>query len=247
MMKKILLTLLILSSSAYALPNGNYIYMSGLVSSSRLKIANTMPTINYNSFTDVYNIPTNIQSSFAGGLRGGYEFSSFGQGVSFDLGLGVYTGSSYEYYGTLVETADGDPDSTLYNFRFNIRSIRVMAETQLNLLFGNISPFINGGIGPAWNNTQQYTEYSSNDSNYPPLPPFKNKTRTSMAWQVGLGISYVFAQNPDATPNQRLALGYQYVNLGQSETGERGDEYPYSLIPGAITANEIYFSYTHLF
>lgn len=152
--------------------------------------------------------------------------------------------------------AEGDPSSTLYNYKFQISTTRLMVETQINWMLNSPSPFLNKvfpfiniGIGPTWNKMNQYHEMAFNDMSYPPLFPFQSRTQSNFAYQIGCGLGKVFsfkkAQSDEAS--DKISVGYRYANLGHTTFGTRGLLYPYPLNIGSLQNNEVYLSYTHLF
>ena len=110
-------------------------------------------------------------------------------------------------------------------------------------------PFINIGIGSAWNRLNGYKESPVDSTGYVALPPFQSHTNSNFAYQVGLGVGYAFNFDRYEADYQheRISLGYRYVNLGDASFGTRGAVYPYSLDTGRLISNEAYLTYTHLF
>jgi len=174
-------------------------------------------------------------------INGGYEYEGAHLRPAIALGLGLYTTpSDFHYKGHVVETITGDAADTLYRYSYNIKTTRLMAEAQFSWLIKNLLPFISIGVGPSWNRFNNYTESPVNSSGFVALPPFESHTNHHVAYQAGFGLGYDYCQ-------ERFAIGYRYVNLGQISSGTRGSEYPYALKTGLFTTNDIYLSYTHLF
>ena len=244
------LTIFLFSTSAFA--THGHIYLGGTIGASKATVGNSNPTIQYydGNLTDAYPIHGRHANTAIIGVNGGYEFVGACPMPAIGLGLGVYgTSGDYDYKGQLIETAIGDPSSTLYNYKYHVNSTRLMFETQFTwMLLEKLAPFINIGIGPAWNRLSGYTENPVDSTGYVALPPFQSHTHTNFAYQVGLGVGYAFNFSRCVSDyHERISLGYRYVNSGNTSSGTRGAVYPYHLDTGRLTSNEVYLGYTHLF
>ena len=250
-MLKIFFTLFFFSISAFS-ANG-HVYLGTSLGADFLKPNNSTPQIDYVSgalITDAY--PLNNQHTAAPllSLMGGYEMEGSHWKPSVALGGGVYRNlSHYGYNGHVIETAAGDASSSLYYYSYDINTTRVMAELQLIWMMGQLSPFINFGLGAAWNQMQGYKETAITSNGYPPLPAFQSKTNVNFAYQAGFGVSHAFSLNDSKSDFQkeRISFGYRYANLGTASFGTRGSAYPYQLNTGKLDSNEVYLSYIHLF
>jgi hypothetical protein len=243
------LILFLFSTSAFA--THGHIYLGGTLSDSAATIGNGNPTIQYDdgNSTDAYPIHGRHANKVIIGVNGGYEFVGAGPMPVIALGLGIYgTPTDYDYKGQLIATTVGDPSSTLYNYKYHVNSTRLMFEAQFTWLLEKLAPFINVGLGPAWNRLSGYTESPVDSTGYVALPPFQSRINTNFAYQVGFGVGYAFnfRRSVSGSPD-RISLGYRYVNLGNTSLGTRGAVYPYNLDTGRLTHNEVYLSYTHLF
>jgi opacity protein-like surface antigen len=232
------------------------VYLGGSVGASFVDLGNNRPEISYFSgalITDDYPLTNNNKAAFLYSINIGYELPKICEQLSLAFGLGWYANPSNEHFqGQVVETPAGDPGSTLYNYKFETLSRRLMLEMQVSWLqapflplFGgmsNLSPFIQVGIGPSWNRMHGYHEMAFDNTSYPPLAPFQSRTKTEFAYQVGFGLSKGFHQDRD-----RISIGYRYANLGNTAFGSRGASYPYALHTGTLQNNEVYLGFTHLF
>lgn len=235
-----------------AMATNHHAYISAGVGGSQARLSANNPEINYydGNLTDAYPLNHSRASTAVVSLNAGYEFKVCSMQPTIAVGLGVYTNPTpYGYSGQLIETASGDPANTLYNYTYNVTSTRVMAEAQLTWTVGNFTPFINVGVGPAWNDMNGYTEAPVDSEGYVALPPFSSRTSTNLAYQAGFGVGYAFnvEGNDSAFKHERISVGYRYVNLGNTSFGTRGAEYPYALRTGSLTSNDVYLTYTHLF
>ncbi len=241
----------ILCSTVYAL-DGKF-YFGDNFGVNIATLSNQNPAISYNnpSITDTYSLNSDKNLSGMWGLDSGYEQIGKGFIPNVALGLGMYgIWQPYHYAGQMTETI-GNTSQTLYDYRFKLRSYRVMAETKLswNVKY-NILPLIDLGVGPAWNYTSNYSELiAPTNNNSVTLPPFQSKTNTNVAYQVGVGLSYGFnfATRPDNLKYNYITVEYRYVYLGKIALNARGPQYPYSLALGKLIAQEVFLNLTHLF
>jgi hypothetical protein len=230
--------------------SGN-MYIGTSLGAGMMTVAHRSPVITYDEvIMDAYPLNKNHASAPIMSLNAGYEFSGVKWKPAIAFGLGVYGNLANEsYHGQLIETVEGDESSTLYNYSYDINSTRVMAELQLTWMLGQVSPFINVGVGPAWNKMNGYMEMAVDSTGYPALPPFQSQTHVNIAYQAGFGVStaFNFAGSQSPVSQERISVGYRYVNLGSTSFGTRGADYPYSLDTGLLKTNEVYLGYTHLF
>jgi opacity protein-like surface antigen len=250
--KKIIFQTIVFLFSPTLFASTGHIYLAGSAGASWANFENSNPKIHYYDglLSDAYPVDKNHETAAVFSVNGGYEFEGSCLIPAIALGLGLYGTDNYEYEGQLIETAAGGSSSTLYNYKFNLKSQRLMAEAQFTWLFANkLAPFINVGVGSAWNRMSDYTETSVNSTGYVTLPSFESHTNTNFAYQVGLGMGYAFNFSKDQShyQHERISFGYRYVNLGDASFDTRGVDYPYNLDFGHIETNEIYLSYTHLF
>ena len=251
--KCIPLVLLCLSTSLFASDECRHYYVGGSAGYSRGMISNRDPQIQYanGTLTDAYP-SRNIQANtLIGSLNGGYEFGGTGKVPSVALGLGVYVNPTrYLFRGQLIETPLNDASNLLYNYKYTINTTRVMAEAQFTWLIGNVTPFLNVGLGTSFNHIASYSESVATSDGYVPLPPYQSHTNTNFVYQVGCGIGYAFDYTYDSDIDylrERVSIGYLYANLGSTSLGTRGSVYPYSINAGNFETNNIYISYTHMF
>jgi len=230
-----------------------HIYSGASLGSSFAKPGDHSPTISYVSgdvITDAYPLNNNRVISPLLSVNAGYELSGAHSKPAVAFGLGVYRNlSNYDYNGHVIETAAGDAGSTLFNYNYNINSTRLMAEVQLTWMLETFSPFINLGMGPAWNQMQAYKETAVNGTGYTAVPPFQSRTNLNLAYQAGFGVSrgFDFSGSKSDVQKERVSLGYRYVNSGTSSFGTRGSSYPYQLNTGRFNSNDVYLGYIHLF
>lgn len=239
------------SVSAFSAPG--HFYVGSSLGASFADLDKHSPSISYFSgtlITDDYPLNDDDATASIFSLNGGYEFMGAGWRPAIMLGAGVYTNlADYDYNGQLVETVQGNRGTTLYDYHYHLDSFRVMGEAQLTWMLGRISPFINLGIGPAWNHIGGYKETAVTSNGYTALPPFESDTNTNFAYQLGFGLStgFNFSNVNDDFWHERISIGYRYANLGETSFDTRGSAYPHELHVGRFTTNDIYLNFTHLF
>jgi len=247
----VFVSLNVFSIPAFSASGHPYIATSLAVSDAN--IGNVTQQIIYSSgvpIMDDYTVSGRQTSSSMFSVNGGYEFASVNAWPAIALGLGLYGNPiDYGFSGLVIETVTGDAPDTLYNYTYNINGTRLMAEVQLTWLMQMLSPFINFGVGPGWIKANSYTEVPVTSTGFVAQPPFQSQTNLNLTYQAGFGITTAFNYaNPSANFKQdRIAIGYRYVNLGQTSFATRGATYPYKISPGSLKTNDIYISYTHLF
>ncbi len=246
----ILLGLTLFSASAFSFEG--HPFLGGLAGVSVAKLGQSYPQISYTSgsaITDAYPLNNNHTSTGIVGLNGGYEFSGAAWKPAIAVGVGLYQTGQYDIRGQVIETAVGDAPSTLYSYKYSISSFRTMAELQFTWMLGKFAPFINVGVGPAWNQSGEYTETAASSTGYTALSPFQSRTNANLAFQAGFGVScgFNFTDIQSDFKRERLSLGYRYVDLGQASLGTRGSAYPYQLNTGQLKTYEVTLNYTHLF
>ncbi|GEM_PF-2803125 len=239
--------------SSYAFADYGHIYLGGIVGKSNANIGNTNNEIIYYNGSLVDKYPTQQRNAHAmiAGINSGYEFSDPDSALAMAVGLGLYgtPGSAYGYSGQVIETTPSNPDAgdILYNYKYNIRSTRLMGEARLSWLLGYFVPFIDLGLGATWNHMTGYQELPFSFPGYTALPPFQSKTNTHFAYQAGFGVGFAFDSNAAEIRRERISLGYRFVNLGDASYGTRGSAYPYPFKTGKLKTQEIYLIYTWLF
>lgn len=237
----------------FAFSKDGHFYLGAQVGPSFAKLSKKNPQISYVSgvlITDAYPLNNNQAVSVMLNLNGGYEFTGAHWKPAIALGFGVYFNpQDYHYRGKVIETVEGDPSSTLFNYSYKIQTTRALVETQLTWMLPYLSPFINFGLGPVWNNAHHFTETAVTDTGYAALPPFQSHTKLNVAFQAGVGVSarFNFKKSESDCPRERISVGYHYAYLGSTSFGTRGPDYPYPLKTGSLTTNDLYVGYTHLF
>lgn len=227
-------------------------YLGGSVEAAFSYLTNSHPSINYydGQLTDFYPLNQTNSTRTVLSLNGGYEFFGSGYQPAIALGLGVYTNPTrYHFNGQVNEAVTGETPFSLYHYAYQVRSTRLMAEAKFTWQFKQFLPYIDLGIGSAWNRFSNYSESPATVDNFVVYPPFQSSTRANFAYQAGVGVGYGFNFNPcrQGEKHERVALGYRYANAGAVASGIRNADYPYKLNAGHLATNSLYLSYTHLF
>ena len=164
------------------------------------------------------------------------------------LWMPVYSvGVSWQYYfntqvgSTIMQYSD--PTFVNYNYHWNVKSNLLLATGKLNLIqYGKCSPYINGGIGGAFNSASGYSETALADVTPRISPAFANNSTTQFAYQVGIGVDV------QLTPQVIFSLGYNYQNLGAIASGAgTGTWANQTLGSGSYGSNEVLISVNYLF
>lgn len=230
-----------------------HVYLSGEIGAGRATIDNSSPKIisNGGAVIDMYSLDGSHASAPLYGLNVGYELveTCLSPIMGFAFGLGLYDIGNFNFNGQVLETTGSGPADKLYNYKFHLSSLRLLAEAKMTWLLNHFVPFIDMGIGAAWNHMSGYHENPINHSVTLALPPFQSNTNTNLSYQIGLGMGYAFNFSCKRTDfqHERIVLGYHYVSLGNASFGTRGSIYPYHLDMSTVTTNEFYLGYTHLF
>ena len=244
------LACLLLSTTA-AFAKDEHFYLGGSLGASIANLGNTNPQNNIPNSTVVESFPPNSKHATAGifSLNAGYEFVGISLKPAISIGLGIYRNlNSYNFNGKRIQSISGLPGgTTLNNYKYSLNSARLMAEVQLIWILGKFAPFVNFGMGRAWNQATGYSETLVNGASLP--PPFRSHTSINFAYQGGFGVSYLFnfSKAKADFQTERLSLGYRFVDVGDATFTTRGSPFAYSLDTGRLKASDIYFSYTHLF
>ena len=135
------------------------------------------------------------------------------------------------------------PEFTNYTYKWNVSSNDVLATAKLNLFrYEKWSPFINGGLGLAFNTTSGFNETALAGVTARVSPGFASNTSDQFAYNVGAGLDYQVA------PQWLISLGYLYQDLGHVSSGQGAQTWSAdSLSLGAFRSNDVFASVTYLF
>ena len=153
------------------------------------------------------NFGNSMRNSGLYGAVAGVRFNHF---VMMDLLYDVR--NNFNWNKTFPASAVGFPQTV--HRSVNIRDQTLMLNLALtpNLQWEKLDPFINFGIGTAWNTTGNLRNTNVTTGSV----SFISGNRTSsLAWQAGAGLNY------NATSHIMFDAGYRFVSMGKIETGNQ--------------------------
>ena len=189
---------------------------------------------------DVYTTSNNSQVIL--GLSAGRRWQN-----DSDWLPALSAGVLYEHFfsnnagGTITQYST--PGFTNYNYGWNVSSNVVLATAKLNLFqYAKWSPYINGGVGGAFNRTGGFNETALPGVTSRITPGFANNTSNQFAYNAGAGLDFQFA------PQFLLSVGYLYQDLGNVSSGQGQQTWAgQTLNLGNYRSNDVMASVTYLF
>ncbi len=181
---------------------------------------------------NTYQSTNSQDTQFLGGIFLGAEFN-LNSLWNWQWGLSYFQNSALEAKGQVVQF--GSPN---LNYAYDITSRRILAETKLLYTFRQIfHPYLNAGVGEAFNRANNYIEYPIDDgAGVPMSQPFSGNSTHCFTYAAGLGIDI------DATNRIRFGFGYRYADLGKAELGTTPLQIDTSTIKNNnLTSNEFLF------
>jgi len=156
-------------------------------------------------------------------------------------------GVLYEYFwannvgGTITQFSI--PQFNNYNYTWNTASNVVLASAKLNLFQYNwLSPYVNGGLGGAFNRASSYREMAFPEVTARVSPGFAANTSHQFAYNAGVGVDFQCASQ------FLLSIGYLYQDLGKVSSGQGTQSWEgQSLNLGKYHSHGVMASVTYLF
>lgn len=106
------------------------------------------------------------------------------------------------------------PEFLNYNYHWNIETTTVTADTKLNIVqLASFSPYVNGGLGIAFNKANSYTETAFPGVTPRISPSYSNRTFDEFTYHIGGGLDFAL------TPHWLLSAGYEFTSLGDVKSG----------------------------
>ncbi len=136
-----------------------------------------------------------------------------------------------------------DPAFLNYSYKLDVSSDVVLAALKLNIVqWGEILPFIKGGIGTAFNHTTGYNENPLPGVTAPRVSPgFASYTTNQFAYVAGAGVDIQVAKQ------WMLSAEYQYQQLGNITSGKGTNTWSQdSLNLGSLHSNTVLFSLSYI-
>jgi opacity protein-like surface antigen len=184
-------------------------------------------------FYNTYAGTNQSQPQVLGGIFLGAEFD-LASNWATQVGISYYQ-SSTDIPGDIYQF--GLPAYNNLSYTYNITSRRLLAETKLLYAFKSIyHPYIDVGIGEAFNQSNNYSEFPTVSSSVPMPSSFGNNSTNHFTYIAGLGVDV------DINKNLRVGAGYRYANFGNTRLGTSPLQADTNtLYTHAITSNEVLF------
>jgi opacity protein-like surface antigen len=173
---------------------------------------NPNTTVPFLAISNIYAGNNTRDNQLFGGIFLGAQ-KAFRRNWFWQFGFGYYDNADYQVSGQVYQ--DSDPSMNNLGYTYGINSNRVLAETKILATLKNIfHPYVDGGVGAAFNASSSYSEFDISDgSGFPMSQPFASKTTTNFAYMIGFGV------DTDLTKLLRVGLGYRFVDLGDASLG----------------------------
>lgn len=127
--------------------------------------------------------------------------------TAYSLRLNYLYGLSSEVSGNILQYSL--PEFNNYDYQYDVQSQALFAQLKIDLYeFANISPFISGGIGAAWNRFSDYSETAKDNITPRVSPDYSNNTQSDFAFILGAGLDY------EIDEDWFLLLEYNYADFG---------------------------------
>jgi opacity protein-like surface antigen len=190
--------------------------------------------------------------------RAGY-LTGLGLNYSFDhpteapfsylIGLVGYFVDFGEVAGLKLPLANIGSFDTL-NYRYRLKSTSLMLESKMLYTKYRFQPYGFFGLGVGKNRAYDYKEKPTDPTGSAVADPypFRSKTTTSLAYELGLGVQYQIADYPQNHLHYLLSLDYRYLNYGSPELGSMANETTRDTLEvSSLHAQAIVLSITTLF
>lgn len=184
----------------------------------------------YNTYVDTNSTDT----EWVGGIGLGANIP-WNSVWSSQIGVNYYQNSGFQARGDNYQL--GNSMNNNLGYQYYISSRRVLLESKLLYTLGTrFHPYVDVGVGEAFNESHDYTELTYTGSATPMGEPFANHTNDSFTYVAGFGVDM------DAGKWVRLGIGYRYVDLGKASLGTsplQADTV--TLQKSTLTSNEFLF------
>jgi hypothetical protein len=125
--------------------------------------------------------------------------------------LGTVSGIEYP------DSNHGDFDTLSY--QFSTRTVALLMESHFAYTAYAWQPEVIVGLGAAFNTFDNFSEQviQVNGGGFPSQLPFSNRTTSSFAFEVGVGVRRVMYVDPLKRFSLNVGLDYRYLNFGEGE------------------------------
>ena len=208
-------------------------------------VASQMKVNNGSDFPAPYNMDiysTQTSGNAVVDLQAGYRWQqdrlfipAYSIGLMWQYAINNNVGSNITQY--------SDPTFLNYTYNWETSTNALLAVAKLNLIqYRALSPYLNGGIGAAFNQTSHYSEQALPDVTPRVSPGFKTNNSTGFSYIAGAGIDYALSSN------LFVSAGYNYINFGSLSSGSGvGTWSGQKLNLGSVGANEFLVNVNYLF
>lgn len=168
-----------------------------------------------NVVTNYYKPSSNNTIGSLAGIGVGHTFENiFNRPFNFSIGLSAYYADLDKVRGTEYPFANGGNFDTL-DYQFNVKSSSVMLEPRFIYSHCAWQPYLLAGVGIAWNRLDNYQEQPSNPAlSAAPAPFYKSNTRSSFAYEAGIGVQHSLFHDQKHNVDYLASLDYRYMNFG---------------------------------
>lgn len=146
---------------------------------------------------------------------------------AYVLGLNYLYGLTSSVSGSVQQFSL--PQFENYQYEYDVQSQALFGLLKIEIYeFENLTPFISGGLGAAWNHFSDYHE-TANENVTPRVPPdYDNNTHSDFAFLLGIGVNYWFGVEEEE--DWRVSLEYNYADLGNVSFEEGKAEITTSIV-----------------
>ena len=189
----------------------------------------------------LYNIYTTNSTDHinaVGNIHGGVLYPMPSRDLSITAEVLGFVNSNTSISGHVWEQGSALFDN--FTYRYNVRSLGLMAESRIISEKYTLKPYLLGGIGSAWNTSHKYRQVANNDQAVSLIQPFPSRRSTNFSYEIGAGIGY-------NVKNTFISLEYKFQDLGQSQLGLPPSQLINDPVTAKIQSNQLMLNVTYLF
>lgn len=227
--------------------NGSW-FISGLIGGQQFGLGSSTSVNNGSGLAapydqDIYRGYSSADMSTLLGFYTGYRWNLF-YGLIENLSLGL----QYQHF-FLAKSAGQVREFSLpeyftnYSYAWHNSTDLLLANAKINFAnWQSLSPYVNFGIGMAFNHNQGYSENAYANITPRISPAFQSNDQNNLAYIIGAGLDYKLAIN------LLVSIGYQYSYLGNTSSGYGlGSWSAEKLDFGNAKSNAFVFGLTYIF
>ena len=234
---------LLVASSAFALDNNEtannkFHWLVALnIGVSIAQPGKTQMLAAYNGNNNYANT-TSTQSSLLGGALVGLDIP-LSPRFNYQVGLAYHYVSPYTLKGQIQQY--GEAQFTGFDYQYQVQSQQLFLESKLLLnATRHVHPYVSLGLGSAMNKA---TAFSTTELDPTAVNPgiFTDKTTTSFAYTLGLGVDF------DVAKHVRIGGGYQFANFGKAYLGAAPDFVSNKGLSASLLNHQLLVTATYIF